>query len=258
MVHRRGALLTIPLTFALLAGGCGSHNDLGDLDPAGARPGKVAWAEPEDGSPKGVVILLHGGGWQPSVDAFGRMMPLAASIRTLGYATAVVAYDAGAQGLREVDWVYSEAQRRYPRLPICAYGISAGGHLALMLATQTPDLACVIARAAPTDLASLGAQGAREASQLATDAFGEEQLSRFSPVRRADRIDAQVLLSYAEDDPLVPIVQGRELARVVPNAELIELPPGPEAFVHGLGVTARAIEQLNQRERALLLRAMPP
>ncbi len=43
------------------------------------------------------------------------------------------------------------------------------------------------------------------------------------------------MLVYAESDPLVPAAQGEEMARALPSAKLMVLPPGPAGFVHGSG-----------------------
>ena len=259
MVTLLGGGLAAALAIVAVVSGCGSSNGGADLSACKNRSRglpTVTWAIPTP-NPSAVVILLHGGGWQPNPGGYRAQVKYGKAIQAGGAVTVAVGYGTGATGLRQIEDVYSKARRCFPNAPICAVGDSAGGNLALMLATREPDLSCVIARAAPTDLTALAAQGGSETHQLALDAFGEQGLAKFSPVRRADAIHARVLVIMAESDPLVPAAQGRELKRALPDAELIVLPPGPAPFVHGLGVTPSALQAANQREVAFLGQAAP-
>ena len=150
----------------------------------------------------------------------------------------VVGYDEGATGFREIKQVYSKVRQRYPDLPVCVHGFSAGGNLGLMLAAREQGIDCVLALAAPTDLPALKDQGAGETYDLAVDAFGEDQLADWSPVRDAKRIDAQVLLINAQSDPVVPVAQAREFVKARPGTQLVVIPPGsaPLDWLHGAEV----------------------
>lgn len=141
-----------------------------------------------------------------------------------------------------------------PAVPICLEGGSAGGQLALVLATLRPDVACVIAAGAPTDLLALRRQGAAEVDGgaasaglrrgsawiggLARSAFGSGRLRRYSPARRAGTIRARVLLAAAASDTLVPWSQATRLAgamrRSRPDAyvDIARLAEGSVAWVH--------------------------
>lgn len=251
--------LAAALAVVAVVSGCGSSD--GGADPSACKDRshglpKLTWEIPPQ-APRGVVILLHGGGWQPNPGGYRAQVKYGKAIEAGGVVTVAVGYGTGASGLRQIEDVYSKAQRCFPDAPVCVIGDSAGGNLALMLATREPDLSCVIARAAPTDLTALAAQGASETHQFALDAFGEQGLAKFSPVRRAAAIHARVLVIMAENDPLVPVEQGRELKQALPAAELLVLPPGPVPFVHGLGVTPDALQAANQREVAVLGKATP-
>ena len=166
------------------------------------------------------------------------MLGTAPVFQAVGFETLTVDYRRGEQGIEDVQGMYRTARRLVgPRLAICALGVSAGGHIALMLAVREPDLACVIDLAGPTDLAAFrtdprGAVG----YQIVTRAFGKHTLGGLSPALRAGAIRARLLLVYALDDPLVPVAQGEEMARADPHARLILLPPGNAPFVHtGVG-----------------------
>jgi alpha-beta hydrolase superfamily lysophospholipase len=236
----------VALIITLAVVGCGGTDV--DLNPSGPRP-DVKWGKPSDGKPRGLVILLHGGGWQPNHFAYKGEFPLAAALRKRGYATVVIGYDEGATGFREIEQVYSQARNRFHGLPICVHGISAGGTLALMLAAREPDVTCVVGLVTPTDLSTLKAQGGDEAHDLAVDAFGEGQLAAWSPARYADRITAKVLLLPAQTDPVVPIAQAHEFVRRRPATQLFVIPAGPVAvdWLHGAKATTSGAQQAVER-----------
>lgn len=233
-------------TLVLLAAGvillaeAGSPPEV-EIRDLGNRP-VVDWGEP-DGKPRGVIILLPGGGWDPARAAFREQRENAANLRKRGYATAVVLYSRGPKALREVERIYKRARQRYRGLPICASGISSGGHLALMLATREPDLACVVDIAGPTDLTKLGKQGSSVGRKKAIRAFGKDELSKYSPVRDAHRIEANVLMVLAPNDPVNPVAQGAGLERALPSAEVFELDPDPDAARNPLFHLARVTPQ---------------
>jgi dipeptidyl aminopeptidase/acylaminoacyl peptidase len=238
----RAWLLAAAVLVMLAVVGCGGGYDA-EINPKGSGGAITKWGSPAGNQdPKGVVMLLHGGGWQPSRTAFESEFPTAQGLQQAGLATVVVGYDEGATGFQEIEHVYSKARQRYPDLPICVHGISAGANLGLMLAAREPDLSCVLAIAAPTDLTTLKDQGGTEAYDLAKAAFGEDQLAKFSPVRYADQIDAKVLLLNGESDPIVPVAQAQEFVRARPETQVDIIPNGstPLQFLHGATVDATA------------------
>lgn len=211
--------------------------------PAGGEPARL------------LVMLIHGGGWTgPDPKQFAATEGVAAAYRAAGYATLVVDYRRGAKGVADVNRFYVQARRAVgPRLPICAAGGSAGGHLALVLAARHPDLACAISLAGPTDLVSLSRADPQTGAELAS-LFGSGRLDALSPARHAGRIRARLLLVYAANDPIVPVAQGREMARARPGSDLIVLPPGPETFVHS-SVASGSQARVDAAQRAMLQRA---
>jgi acetyl esterase/lipase len=200
---------------------------------------QTAWGQPSGSytgrPPRALLILLPGGGWRgPDRAAFAATVASSQVFQGFGYGTLTVNYRRGEQGIEDVARSYREARRRVgPRLPICAIGSSAGGHVALMLAVVERDVACVIDIAGPTDLAALARQpNGRAAAELAADAFGRDRLAALSPARHASRISAHVLVVLAEGDPLVPVSQGRRLATRKPGVRVIVLPRGRVPYIH--------------------------
>jgi acetyl esterase/lipase len=245
----RGALVAVALLVALVVIGCGGGNDV-EINTSTPKPSEVKWSKPAGKqSPQGVVILLHGGGWQPNPAAYQGEMPLAEQLQERGFATIVVGYDEGETGFREIEGIYSKARKRYPGLPICAHGISAGGTLALMLAVREPRLTCVVGLVTPTDLTTVGDQGGGTVHELAVRAFGEDNLADYSPARFADKIKARVLLLPAQTDPIVPLAQAREFVRKRPSTQLFVIPAGPTpvSFLHGASASASGtLEAVNR------------
>ena len=216
----------------------------------------VTWTAPH-GRPAGVVLVIHGGAWRASGPRTAALMAARARIfASWGWAAAVVDYRAFADAPGDVVRGYDAARRRFPDLPICAYGESAGGHLALMLAVRRP-LACVVDAAGPVDLPRLG--GTPQADWVrakALAAFGD--LHDASPTRHAAAIRAPVLAGYAAADRIVPASQGRDLKRALPHARVIELGRGHgPRFVHA-SVPPAALRSWWSAVRAELQRAAWP
>jgi acetyl esterase/lipase len=216
----------------------------------------VSWTAPH-GRPAGVVLVVHGGAWRAAGPRTVALMD--ARARTFagwGWAAAVVDYRAFADAPGDVVRAYDAAHARFPGLPICAYGESAGGHLALMLALRRP-LACVIDAAGPVDLPRLnGTPQADWVRAKALAAFGD--LRDASPTHHVAAIHAPVLAGYAAADRIVPASQGRYLKRALPRARVIELGTGAgPRFVHA-SVPAAALRSWWSAVRAQLQRAARP
>jgi acetyl esterase/lipase len=216
----------------------------------------VAWKAPQ-GRPAGVVLVIHGGAWRAAGPRTVALMDArAGTFAGWGWAAAVVDYRAFADAPGDVVRAYDAARGRYPGLPICAYGESAGGHLALMLAVRRP-LACVIDAAGPVDLPRLdGTPQADWVRAKAQAAFGD--LRDASPTHHAAAIRAPVLAGYAAADRIVPASQGRYLERALPRARVIELGAGAgPRFVHA-AVSPAALRGWWSAVRAELQRAARP
>jgi dipeptidyl aminopeptidase/acylaminoacyl peptidase len=233
---------------ALLLAACG--DDPVDVNDSGLEP-TSRWSMPvgryEGEQPRAVLILVHGGAWR-GLDRrqFEGTLAQALVYQQAGYATLTVDYRAGADGITDLERFYKQAESRFPDLPICAIGSSAGGHLSLMLAAREPELDCVVSFAGPTDLAGLSEQeGGEDTYTYASDAFGEDELARYSPVDYADKIKASVFLAGAVNDPLLPTAQVTEFAEVLPGTETVILPEGQEPWIHSPGVDSQAKQQMN-------------
>jgi acetyl esterase/lipase len=222
-----------------------------------------------------VMMLVHGGAWATvGRKAMRTEREVATKWRAAGWETVSVSYRACRRSVSDVVRFYDLIRTRVgPWVPICLRGVSAGGHLALMVAAKRPDVACVISLAAPTDLRSVKAQGRIEADSggappalregaarvrnLAVAAFGRRKLRAQSPVAYAPRIGARLLLATAVNDVVMPQGQATALAQAMTAArpgafvDVVRLEAGGTAFVHGSASSA-ATHDFDARSAALV------
>lgn len=174
------------------------------------------------GTVKGTVMLIHGGSWVMTGPRFTRQMNDDAWWLTReGYRTINVDYRPGRQAwldvLKDVDMVGAEH--------LCLYGDSAGGHIALMIAHLRPQLRCVIARSAPTDLTHLFVDNGHSVSLRADDVFGIDNQAWYSPALFEQwSATTRFLLTATFCDQTVPAVQAermfQQLQRVDAHVQL--------------------------------------
>ena len=153
----------------------------------------MTWTAPH-GRPAGVVLVVHGGAWRAAGPRTVALMD--ARARTFagwGWAAAVVDYRAFADAPGDVVRAYDAARERFPGLPICAYGESAGGQLGGLLPARAPP-ACVRDRRRRPRRPFVAVDGTPQADWVrakALAAFGD--LRDASPTHHAAAIRAPVL-----------------------------------------------------------------
>jgi dienelactone hydrolase len=264
---RRLALVAVAIVVGIGLVGCGvMHIPMTTIGRGNGEPTAVYGPPTGNRPPKVLLMLIHGGSWA-GLNSQEMQVTEAASLiyralPSVAVGTMTVDYRKGAQGIVDVEQFYRDARHKFPSVPICALGVSAGGNVALLLAAKFPDLACVISMAGPTDLPALKQEphGALSGYQMAATAFGTSGLAQYSPALQASSIKAKVLLLYADNDPLVPVEQGEIMKRALPSATLIKLAPGPYPFVHtGIGapvsisgISAGARHQSNAAQYSIL------
>jgi acetyl esterase/lipase len=194
-----------------LGAGAPAYYEVGQ--PSGAYLGKP---------PKGVMLLIHGGGWyQTGSGPVSYQRAEADRWRARGWRTLNIDYRACGQGLTDVLWFYDRARGTWgTAMPYCAYGVSAGGNLALLLGVARASLDCAISAAGPTDGLTLKDQlsgvddpvlasdGPKWVHNLLTAAVGGA-VYWWSPALFP--INARVLWATGATDPFVPPAQGDEL-----------------------------------------------
>ncbi len=143
--------------------------------PDWPRPMQLDLYTPQRDGPRPAVVLLHGGHWR--LGAREMMSPIAVTLARRGYVAITVSYRLAPMArfpaqLRDseqaVYWLGQNAARLHvDPARIGAWGFSAGGHLAALMATldpadplstPMPPLRAVVAGGAPTDLEHFNAE----------------------------------------------------------------------------------------------------
>jgi acetyl esterase/lipase len=210
------------------------------------------------------MLVLHGGAWFSVGQAkLAVTRGDAERWQARGWRTVNATYRPCAASVDDVLTLYDRVCAKYGTgLPICAFGRSAGGQLALLLAARRPRLACVVAEAGIADLPALarettaaGSFGPTQVTNWATAAFGADRLADVSAA--GSPVRARVLYAISAGDTLVPWDQATAFAaaqrRRDPNAyvDTLRVAAGGEPFEHAL-VSAAGLQQFHAREQALV------
>jgi hypothetical protein len=149
--------------------------------------------------------------------------------------------------------------RSRPEVPLCLYGESSGGHLALLAAERIARVDCVATFAAPVDLGRWARRSrsapnttyAQVFRELVEPALGPDRArwAAFDPVVRAARLPRLVLTAVGTDDRTVPRLGVRRL----PGARYV-VPDGAIPFVHGTASSA-GLAEMRRRVLGLVARA---
>lgn len=189
------------------------------------------------GPARRVVVLLHGGFWKTAYDRV-HTRGLARALAEDGFVVVSPEYrrvgPGGAGGWPVTGQDVVDAVRALPELlssagvdvdasAMAAVGHSAGGHLALWLATTDAPLEHVVALAPVCDLREAIRRGL--GSDAARAFFGEIDSDLADPMLLLDRRPAAAItVLHGTDDDVVPIDLSRGLVARHPWIELVELP----------------------------------
>ena len=194
------------------------------------------------GEPRALAINIHGGFWRSRFDLTHAGHPCAA-MTAAGYLTANIEYRrVGEEGggwpgtIEDVRRAVRFARERHAELPAVVLGHSAGGHLALCMASEIGELRRVIAIGAVCD--------PRRAFELNLGNGAAAEFFGGSPAQFPERYAmgapvCPVVLIHGSADEVVPV----EMAREFIGARLIEIAgadhfdpidPQAEAFLQTL------------------------
>ncbi|MDM7861069.1 alpha/beta hydrolase [Alteromonas sp. ASW11-36] len=165
------------------------------------------------------IVLIHGGCWlkEYGVD---HVRPLATALSDKGYNVFAVEYrrtgeDGGGWpgSLNDVNEAIYAVRQQYPRMSLTAVGHSAGGHLAMLAATDPRlRLGALIGLAAITDIETY-AQGENGCQQAALRFIGEQDEQFEARMDAANTLDKNILpplyLLTGDADSIVPAAQNR-------------------------------------------------
>lgn len=202
-----------------------------------------------------LVVFFHGGSWihgdKSTIRIIDRFLQ---RMREKGYFVASVNYTTsiyrGLEGPIEnaekaLAWLVRNADRYgYDSGRIGLYGVSAGAHVALMLASRiaedseargTPNPSFVFAECPPTDLLAMKNGDAFEHSR-SFRIFSDKRLATLSPIYHVNAELPPVLLYHGEADRTVHIRQSERYAEALASAggevELVRYPEGDHAFLN--------------------------
>jgi hypothetical protein len=208
------------------------------------------------GEQKAIMIAVPGGGWGAGGDELFRLYSYldwwTTMLQEHGITVDVVGHRGHsgngtvARQIADIVNAMERARKRAPGTPICIYGLSSGGQLAVMSSMIRPDLAdCVIADGAPMDLDrwlphATQLHGLRledfVASFFYPSAANErfdyppkfpEGLKSFDPARQADRIGRLFTINAgrnpdgSESDDTVGSQQGELMRRRIPDRTIV-------------------------------------
>lgn len=221
------------LLWVLLLASCGSESKFGvtwaelggipmnsadTLTTYGTDPSQFGeWRFPKGKGQHPVVMLIHGGCW---LDAFNLryMGHLADALTRNGYATYNIEYrrvgedwNGYAGTLQDIRSAFSSINHHADAFDldvsdITVSGHSAGGHLALWLASETDSIHSVVGLAAITDI-EWYADGDGSCNRGAEQFLGDADSTPVNPVRRKSPTATVHLISGSEDS-LVPASYG--------------------------------------------------
>ena len=204
-----------------------------------------------------LFIWIHGGSWKEGdkeACPFQTLTQHGVAVASIHYRfTDEARYPAQLDDCQAaIDFLREEAKRRGLKFgPITACGLSAGGHLSLMLAGRG-SVDNVIAFAAPVDLTPKEArEGYRDTLELLVGTPLEEYLDELKAVSPVYNLGtARYILIHGTEDRLVPYQQAIQmtmaLARAQVNVELMLVPRGSHTVVGGPIVWNRIVTLLEK------------
>lgn len=183
----------------------------------------------------GTMLMVHGGGWAgpaPMTQQSLMTMP-GETFGQRGWKIVSVDYHAGASGLQDVVDAANAQIAQPSGGPLCIYGESAGGQLALVAAARLGSAVdCVIAFAPPDDFETYQTEAHTSndpdrliiAQQMAT-VWGStpDQRAPDDPIKLVSQITSDVMLLREADDPLIPVAQIDNFVAARPTTERVEL-----------------------------------
>jgi acetyl esterase/lipase len=174
-----------------------------------------------------LVVVIHGGFWRAEYDRTHTRL-MCAALRNAGWPVAAIEYSrvAGCPDacINDVREALAQVPGQMPGTGIVVLGHSAGGHLALWLASTCPptDLVGTVALAPVADLAAAYSAGLGNCA-VADFLGGPPDLRPDLDPMLLGRPAGAVTLIHGTDDTAVPPAVSRSYARTHPKVRLVEL-----------------------------------
>lgn len=194
---------------------------------------------------KNVVLFAHGGGWITGYRRQPNNLSWYRFLLSRGLVVATIDYSRGTTAsierlIEELSSALKFLKRRF-NVPVALLGLSAGGHLALLVASRCAELvSCVVAFYAPCDLldiwesTSLFARVATIATLKRLPTVGRETYVEYSPVQHVHAGFPRALLVHGIRDRVVPFTSSlkmhKSLRRLGCGSRLLLHPQGDHGF----------------------------
>jgi acetyl esterase/lipase len=240
---RRRTLLGLPALGAagLVLSACGDDGGVSDEPtPDSARridygqdPSQYAELSLPDGTPRGVVVVIHGGFWKSAYDlSLGR--PLAVDLVDKGWAALNIEYRRVGNGggvpatLDDVRAALATLDDQGLDLAkVVTLGHSAGGHLAAWAGHALDVVTHVISQAGVLDLVAADREGLGGGAVQAFLGHPAGPADAEADPRQQLPLDVPVWCVHGTDDTTVPISQSRDYVAAATaagaQAELVEV-----------------------------------
>ena len=197
-------------------------------------PYYLSYHAPTTTPKKGIVLVISGGGWRSynGAEADQIMTLFLGDFTARGYRTFNLAFRQG-RVLEDTYAAVEHLKKRFPTRPLCVFGGSSGGHLALMAAIARPELVdCVIDIGGPIDFIRPEPDRPFWSSirDRAAEIFGAENLRKVSPIFHAQKIDAATLVISATCDIYTSIGRQQEMAAKIRRSRVMALREDPLGY----------------------------
>ncbi len=187
-----------------------------------------------------LAVMIHGGFWRSQFD-LTTAHPLCVALAASGFLVANIEYRrVGESGggwpgtFDDVRAAFTAVRDRFPKSPRpIVLGHSAGGHLAVLLATTTHDIEGVVALApvACLDLAAAERLGNDAAEEFMGESSSTSSIERADPSRSPSSVPRTIV--HGIPDELVPISLSRTFV------ERRQSDPGPVRLIEVPGASHR-------------------
>ncbi len=205
---------------------------------------------------RGVVLMIHGGGWKGNIGARADILMAAyiSGFNGWGYRVFNLAHRPGRYSLIDTIAAVDAINAKFPDRPLCIFGGSSGGHLALMAAIERRKIVdCVIDQAGIPDLVKPDTvSGWQPIHDLAERIWGRKGLEDVSPMQRSKEIKVPVLVIAPDCDQTTSFARQAKFADKLRRGTLLRQYGGEGYNTGHCEITWASVNEGAAAQRAFL------